>query len=128
VPTGKVRFFDEERGFGFIASEDGSDVHMRASALAPDAAPPRPGAKVEFEVVDGKKGPSAMRVTVLSQPPTLAKTHHRKSPEDMVSIIEDLIKLLDKTSSSLRRGHWPDRREAAPVAKVLRAVAGDLEG
>jgi len=127
VPTGKVRFFDEERGFGFIASEDGTDVHMRAAALAADAAPPRPGAKVEFEVVDGKKGPSAMRVTVLSQPPTLAKSH-RKTPEDMVSIIEDLIKLLDKTSNSLRRGHWPDRREAGPVAKVLRAVAGDLEG
>ncbi|MCL2804050.1 MAG: cold shock domain-containing protein [Micrococcales bacterium] len=127
MPIGKVRFFDEERGFGFIASEDGADVHMRGSALAPDSEPPRPGAKVEFEVVDGKKGPSAMRVTVLSQPPTVARGY-RKSPEDMVAIIEDLIKLLDKTSNSLRRGHYPDRREAAPVAKVLRAVAGDLEG
>jgi len=127
VPTGRIRFFDEERGFGFIASEDGSDVHMRASALPPDAPAPRPGAKVEFDVVDGKKGPSAMRVKVLSQPPTLAKTH-RKSPEDMVSIIEDLIRVLDATSNGLRRGHWPDRREAASVAKVLRAVAGDIEG
>ncbi|MCL1897614.1 MAG: cold shock domain-containing protein [Micrococcales bacterium] len=127
MPTGKIRFFDEERGFGFIASEDGTDVHMRASAVDSESPTPRAGAKVEFEVVDSKKGPSAMRVKVLSQPATLVKAN-RKKPEDMIAIIEDVIKVLDSTSSGLRRGHWPDRREASSVAKVLRAVAGDIEG
>jgi CspA family cold shock protein len=63
---------------------------------------------------------------VLSAPPSVAKAH-RKKPEDMVVIIEDLIKLLDDTSNTLRRGRYPDRRSAGKVAQVLRAVAGDLE-
>jgi CspA family cold shock protein len=126
VPTGKVRFFDEDRGFGFIAGEDGTDVFLHASALPPGAPPPKPGAKVEYDVADGKRGPSALRVQILTQPPSVAKAH-RKKPEDMVVIIEDVIKLLDGVSNSLRRGHYPDKRMATKTAQVLRAVAGDLE-
>ncbi len=33
VPTGKVRFYDEDKGFGFIASDDGQDVFLHASAM-----------------------------------------------------------------------------------------------
>jgi CspA family cold shock protein len=126
VPSGKVRFFDEDRGFGFITGEDGTDVFLHASALPADATPPRQGTKVEYDVADGKRGPSALRVQILQAPPSVAKAH-RKKPEDMVVIIEDLIKLLDGVSNSLRRGRYPDRKGAAKVAQVLRAVAGDLE-
>jgi CspA family cold shock protein len=52
---------------------------------------------------------------------------HRKKPDELVPIIEDLIKLLDDVSNSLRRGRHPDRAESRKVAAVLRAVAGDLE-
>jgi CspA family cold shock protein len=45
----------------------------------------------------------------------------------MVTIIEDLIKLLDGLSNTYRRGRHPDRRAASKVAAVLRAVADDLE-
>ncbi|HON76435.1 MAG TPA: cold-shock protein, partial [Dermatophilaceae bacterium] len=51
----------------------------------------------------------------------------RKPTEDMVVIIEDLIKLLDNVSTSLRRGKYPDKSTAHKVAQVLTAVAGDLE-
>jgi CspA family cold shock protein len=51
----------------------------------------------------------------------------RKKPDELVPIIEDLIKLLDDVSNSLRRGRHPDRGESRKVAAVLRAVAGDLE-
>jgi CspA family cold shock protein len=44
-----------------------------------------------------------------------------------VPIIEDLIKLLDDVSTSLRRGRHPDRAVSRKVASVLRAVATDLE-
>ncbi|MDR1825202.1 MAG: cold-shock protein [Bifidobacteriaceae bacterium] len=126
MPTGKVRFFDEDKGFGFISGEDGTDVFLHASALPAGTPSPRPGTKVEYDVADGKRGPSALRVQVLTAPPSVAKAH-RKKPEDMVVIIEDLIKLLDDTSNTLRRGRYPDRKLATKVAQVLRAVAGDLE-
>ena len=51
----------------------------------------------------------------------------RKPPEEMVVIVEDVIKLLDSLSESLRRGHYPDKEHGNKVAQVLHAVAGDLE-
>ncbi|MDR2454543.1 MAG: cold shock domain-containing protein [Bifidobacteriaceae bacterium] len=126
MPTGKIRFFDEGRGFGFITAEDGADVFLHVSALPPGIEAPRPGSRVEYDLAEGKRGPSAMRVQVLSTPPSVVKAH-RKKPEDMVVIIEDVIKLLDETSNALRRGRYPDRRSAGKVAQVLRAVAADIE-
>jgi CspA family cold shock protein len=126
VPTGKIRFFDEGRGFGFITAEDGGDVFLHASALPAGIDPPRPGSRVEYDVAETKRGPSALRVQILSTPASVAKAH-RKKPEDMVVIIEDVIKLLDDTSNTFRRGRYPDRRSAGKVASVLRAVAADIE-
>lgn len=51
----------------------------------------------------------------------------RKRPDEMVDLVEDLIKLLDGVSGTYRRGKHPDRREAAKIAQVLRRVADDLE-
>ncbi len=51
----------------------------------------------------------------------------RKDPDEMVVIVEDVIKLLDDVSNTLRRGRYPDRQVGRKVATVLRAVAGDLE-
>jgi CspA family cold shock protein len=45
----------------------------------------------------------------------------------MAVVIEDLITLLDQSSDSLRRGHYPDRQLAGPLAKSLRAVADQFE-
>ena len=63
---------------------------------------------------------------VLEPPPTVAKVS-RKSPDEMVLIIEDLIKLLDGVSNSYRRSKHPESRDAKKIASVLRAVASDLE-
>ena len=63
---------------------------------------------------------------VLEPPPTVAKIA-RKSPDEMILIIEDLIKLLDGVSNTFRRGKHPDSRDAKNTAAVLRAVATDLE-
>jgi CspA family cold shock protein len=63
---------------------------------------------------------------VLEPPPTVAKVA-RKSPDEMILIIEDLIKLLDGVSNTYRRSKQQDSRDAKKIAAVLRAVAGDLE-
>jgi cold shock protein len=51
----------------------------------------------------------------------------RKKPDEMVLIVEDLIKLLDHASTTYRRGKQPDAKEAKRIAAVLRAVADDIE-
>lgn len=126
MPTGKVKWFDTERGFGFIASDEGDEVFLHASALPAGVASPKPGTKVDFGVADGRRGPQALSVKVLDPLPSLVKAQ-RTPADDMAIIVEDLIKLLDGVGNGLRRGRYPEKSKAAQIAAVLRAVADDLE-
>ena len=127
MPTGKVKWYDTERGFGFLSREDGGDVFVHSSALPAGVTALKPGTRVEFGIVDGKRGEQALSVTVLDPLPSVS-TGTRKSPDDMAVIVEDLIKLLDGIGNGLRRGRHPDKSTGRKVASVLRAVADDLEG
>ncbi|MFD6177822.1 MULTISPECIES: cold-shock protein [unclassified Isoptericola] len=126
MPTGKVKWYDAERGFGFIASEDGGEIFLHASALPSDVDGVKPGARVEFGVADGRRGPSALSVTLLDPAPSVAKAR-RKAPSEMAAITEDLIKVLDRVGDQLKRGKYPDATAGKRVATLLRAVADDLD-
>ena len=91
MPVGKVRFYDAEKGFGFLTKDDGGDVYVRANALPPGVTTLKTGQRVEFGVVEGRKGEQALSVHIVEPPPSLSKAH-RKPPEQMTVIVEDLIK------------------------------------
>ncbi len=65
--TGKVKWFNSAKGFGFITPEQGGkDIFVHFSAIAGDAFRElTEGDEVEFELNEGKKGPEAANVTVL---------------------------------------------------------------
>ena len=63
---GTVKWFNAKKGFGFISDEEGNDVFVHFSALQMDGFKVLDeGDEVEFEVIDGEKGPQAANVTNL---------------------------------------------------------------
>ena len=131
MPTGKVKWFNPEKGFGFLSREDGPDVFVHKDALPAGTEELKPGQRVEFGIVAGRRGDQALQVRVLDPLPSVTAAHAertRKKPDDLVPIIEDLIRLLDTVGNGLRHGRHPDKASAGKIASVLRAVASDLEG
>ena len=112
MPVGKVRFYDAEKGFGFLTKDEGGDVYVRANALPPGVTTLKAGQRVEFGVVEGRKGEQALSVHIVEPPPSLSKAH-RKPPEQMTVIVEDLIKMLDGIGNGYRRGRHPDAKTQA---------------
>jgi CspA family cold shock protein len=130
VPTGKVKWYDAGKGFGFLSQEDGPDVYVRADALPEGTTTLKAGTRVEFGIAQGRRGDQALQVRILEAPASVSRAQQharRKKPEEMVGIVEDLIRLLDGVGEGYRHGRHPDARTARPTAKLLRALADELE-
>ena len=126
MPTGKVKWFSLEKGFGFIASDEGEDVYLASSALPEGVATVKPGTKLEFSVIDSRKGPQAMSVHIVDAPVSLSE-NSRAHNDDLAAMIEDTIKILDRVGNGLRQGRHPSGTEAERLGRVLRGIASQLE-
>ena len=130
MPTGKVKWYDAEKGFGFLSREDGDDVYVRSTSLPEGVTTLKAGTRVEFGILSGRKGEQAHQVKVLDAPQSVTQNRRaaqRKKPEEMVRIVEDLIRLLEGVEGAYRNGRHPDSKTAKPTAKLLRGLADELD-
>jgi CspA family cold shock protein len=126
MPSGRVKWFSLEKGFGFISNDEGEDVYLAATSLPEGVATVKPGTKIEFSIIDSRKGPQAMSVRIIDAPVSLAE-NSRVNSDDLAAMIEDTIKILDKVGNGLRHGRHPSGAEAERLGRVLRGIAGQLE-
>ncbi|WP_144209493.1 cold-shock protein [Mycobacterium tilburgii] len=134
MPTGKVKWYDAEKGFGFLSQEDGEDVYVRSSALPEGVEGLKTGQRVEFGVASGRRGPQALSLKLIDPPPSLSKTRretpveHKHSPDELHGMVEDMITLLESAvQPELRKSRYPDRKVARRVSEVVKAVARELD-
>ena len=130
MPTGKVKWYDAGKGFGFLSRDEGEDVFVRADALPEGPTSLKAGTRVEFGIVQGNRGDQALQVRLLDPVTSVSRSQsqaRRKDPEAMAVIVEDLIRMLDTVGEGYRHGRHPDSKKAKPIAQVLRAVATELE-
>jgi CspA family cold shock protein len=125
MPTGHVKWFSLEKGFGFSANDEGEDVYLAATSLPEGVATVKPGTKLEFSIADSRKGPQAMSVHIIDAPPSLVE-NSRANSDDLAAMIEDTIKMLDRVGNGLRNGRHPNAQEADRLGRVLRGIASQL--
>ena len=101
-------------------------VYLASSALPEGVSTVKPGTKLEFSVIDSRKGPQAMSVHIVEAPVSLAEGS-RANSDDLAAMIEDTIKILDRVGNGLRQGRHPSGPEAERLGRVLRGIATALE-
>ncbi len=128
-----MKWYDAEKGFGFLSQEQGEDVYVRSSALPEGLETLKAGQKVEFGMASGRRGPQALSLKVLEPAPSIkqqapAPTAKRHTPDELHGMVEDMITVLEATvQPDLRRGRYPDRKTAQRISEVVRAVARELD-
>ncbi|CAN5324332.1 MAG: cold-shock protein [Nocardioides sp.] len=130
MPTGKVKWFDAAKGFGFLSQDDGPDVYLHADALPGGLTTIKPGTRVEFGIAQGRRGDQALQVRLLDAPVSVVanqRNAQRRKPDEMVLITENVIKLLDDIREGYEHGRPPSRDLAKKVAPALRTLADEFE-
>ncbi|AKK05274.1 MAG: cold-shock protein [Corynebacterium sp.] len=127
MPIGKVKWYDAERGFGFVSNPGAEDCFVGKSVLPKGVTELHRGQRIEFDFAAGSKGPQALRVQLVDEPRP-RRAEHKFSPEQLGSMIADMVTMLEaKVQPKLTAGHYPDRKEGKQIAEILRVVAKELD-
>lgn len=126
-----MKWYDTEKGFGFLTRDEGEDVFVHKAALPAGVGELKPGQKVEFGIAAGRKGDQALQVKVLEAPPSLVEAERlakRRPADELNTLIEDMIKVLEaKILPDLKRGRYPDKKIAHKIAEALHVIAREME-
>lgn len=126
MPTGKVKWFDADKGFGFLAGDDGQEVYLHQSALPAGVSTLKAGTRMEYGIADGRRGKQALSVRLLGEAPSVVRAK-RKPAEEMGELVQDLVTMLDNTTGQLRKGYYPKPEQSKKIAALLRRVADDFD-
>ncbi|AWT26861.1 MULTISPECIES: cold-shock protein [Corynebacterium] len=128
MPTGKVKWFDADKGYGFVTNPGQEDVYVGRQVLPEGVTELVQGQRIEYDLATGLRGrgPEALRVTVLDQGPRRAA--HRYPPEKLHGLVQDTVSLLEnRIQPALEAGRRPGRKEGHQVAEILRTIARELD-
>ncbi|WP_314859147.1 cold-shock protein [uncultured Corynebacterium sp.] len=132
MPIGKVKWYDPDRGFGFISNPDGEDCYVSKSVLPQGVTELHRGQRVDFDFASGARGPQALRMKILDEPRPRSRnrqTKHKYTPEELGSLIADMVTTLEeRVQPPLTAGRYPDRKEGKQIAEALRIIAKELDG
>ncbi|TLP74061.1 cold-shock protein [Nesterenkonia sphaerica] len=126
MPTGKVKWFDADKGFGFVTGDTGEEVYLHSSALPSSVTTVKSGTRLEYGIADGRRGKQALSVRILNEGPSVVRAT-RKPAEEMGELVQDLVNVLDNTTGQLRKGHYPKPEQSKKIAALLRRVADDFD-
>ena len=126
MPTGKVKWYDADRGYGFVSNPGDEDVYVGSQVLPDGVTELVKGQRIEDEFIAGRRGPQVHTMTVLDNGPRRAQ--HKYNPEQLHQMVQDTITLLDSSVLPvLQSGRRPERKEARQVAEILRTIARELD-
>ena len=110
MPIGKVKWYDAEKGFGFVSNPGDEDVYVGRNVLPQGVEEIFPGQRIEFDFAAGRRGPQS------------------RKPEELGSMVSDVMTLLEsQVQPVLNSGRYPERKTGRQVAEILRAIAKDLD-
>lgn len=140
MPTGKVKWYDADRGFGFVSNPEGEDVYVGAQVLPDGVTDLVKGQRLDYDFAEAKKGPQALRVSVLDDGPAPGSSRdrgergrggqrgRRYTADQLHELVQDTITLLEgRVQPTLESGRRPDRKDGRQVAEILRTIARELE-
>ncbi|RAV34285.1 cold-shock protein [Corynebacterium heidelbergense] len=126
MPTGKVKWYDADRGYGFVSNPGSEDVYVGSQVLPDGVSELVPGQRLEYDFAAGRRGPQALRISILDEGPR--KAQHKFSAAKLQSLVQDTITVLDsRVLPALEAGRRPDRKESRQVAEILRTIARELD-
>lgn len=126
VPVGKVKWYDPDKGFGFVTNPGDEDVYVNKSVLPEGVDELVQGQRIEFDFAAGRRGPQALRVSIKDTPKR--RPVNRRKPAELASMLSDVLTVIEtRIQPPLEAGRYPERKEGRQVAEILRAVARELD-